>query len=103
MILVVFRSRLSAKLTDYESAEYKILDARMDKLIVKIPGYISHKSFKSIDDEEVVIAEFETEEALRRWSSHPDHVSAKRKGNEIYLAEYRIQVCSVLRDTTDHK
>ena len=103
MIVTVFRSRLSAELAADMIIEYKALDARMDTLVVKMPGYISHKSFMSADGEEVVIVEFETEEALRAWSAHPEHVAVKRKGNELYFSEYRIQVCSVLRDTADRK
>ena len=103
MIVTVFRSKLSLELAAEVVREYKALDARMDTLVAEMPGYISHKSFMSTDGEEVVIVEFETEETLRAWSTHPEHVVVKRKGNELYFSEYRIQVCSVLRDTADRK
>ena len=46
----------------------------------------------------VTIVEFENEEALRAWSAHPDHVAAKQKGRSAFYTEYRIQVCTVLRE-----
>ncbi|MBN5232413.1 antibiotic biosynthesis monooxygenase [Serratia marcescens] len=102
MIVIVFRLRPNLELAAEKIKEYKDLDSRMDKLVIGMPGYISHKSFKSTDDEEVVIIEFESEETLHAWSVHPEHVSVKKNAS-LYFSEYRIQVCSILRDTADSK
>lgn len=97
MIVTVFRSRLSAESQD----EYKQSAARMSMLAKTIPGHISHKGFTADDGERVTIVEFESEEGLRIWATHPEHVEAKKQGRSLFFSEYRVQVCNVLRDSAD--
>jgi heme-degrading monooxygenase HmoA len=94
MILTVFRSRVDPEAQE----EYARWAARMSELASKMPGYISHKGFTAPDGERVTIVEFESEEAHRAWAVQPEHVEAKKKGRASFYLEYRIQVCSVLRD-----
>jgi heme-degrading monooxygenase HmoA len=94
MILTVFRSRVNPEAQE----EYARWAARMSELARKMPGYVSHKGFVAEDGERVTIVEFDSEDAHRAWSAHPEHVEAKKKGRASFYLEYRIQVCSVLRD-----
>lgn len=91
-ILTVFRSRLKPE----AQAEYGEWAARMAALARAMPGYVSHKAFVAEDGERVTIVEFESEETLRAWSMHPDHVAAKQKGREAFYSEYSLQTCEVL-------
>ena len=95
MIVAVFRSRLNAAAQD----EYKMWASRMSELVLDIPGYVSHKGFMADDGEKVTIVEFESEEGIRAWATHAQHVAAKKKGRELFFTEYRVQVCSVMRDS----
>jgi heme-degrading monooxygenase HmoA len=95
MFVTVFRSRLKA---DAEP-EYVEWAARMSRLAMTIPGYVSHKGFVAPDGERVTIVEFATEEAQRAWGRHPDHVAAQKKGRKDFYAEYRLQVCRVERES----
>jgi heme-degrading monooxygenase HmoA len=95
MIITVFRSHVNPE----SLKEYATWAARMSELARKMPGYISHKGFAADDSERVTIVEFESEEALRAWSVHPEHVEAKKKGRASFYAEYRVQVREVKRDT----
>lgn len=95
MIITVFRSRVRPEALQ----EYATWAARMSELARKMPGYISHKGFAAEDGERVTIVEFESEETLRAWSQHPDHVEAKKKGRASFYSEYRIQICAVQRDS----
>ena len=95
MIVTVFRSRLNPEAQE----EYMQWAARMGELAKTIPGYISHKVFVAQDGERVTIVEFETEEGMRAWATHPEHVEAKKKGRKTFFSEYRVQVCSVNRDS----
>lgn len=97
MIVTVFRSRLNAEAQD----EYKNWAARMSVLATEIPGYVSHKGFVGEDGERVTIVEFESEDSLRAWATHPEHVEAKKKGRSLFFTEYRVQVCNVVRDSAD--
>ena len=95
MIVTVFRSHLNPEAQE----EYMNWAARISELAKTMPGYISHKGFTAPDGERVTIVEFETEDAMRAWATHPEHVEAKKKGRNSFYSEYRIQICSVLRET----
>ncbi|SEP49958.1 Heme-degrading monooxygenase HmoA [Rhodospirillales bacterium URHD0017] len=94
MIVTVFRSRLRPGVEE----EYGPMAARMSAMAKTIPGYVSHKGFVSEDGERLTLVEFESEDALREWRIHPDHVKAKRRGIESFFSDYRFQICTVVRD-----
>ena len=93
MIVTVFRSRLQPGVRD----EYVALANRMNELARTMPGYISHKGFFADDGERVTIVEFESEEGMRAWRTHPEHIEAQRKARQIYYTEYSVQVCELTR------
>lgn len=95
MIVAVFRSRLNVAAQD----DYMAWATRMSELVADIPGYVSHKGYLADDGERVTIVEFESEEGLRIWATHAQHVAAKKKGRELFFTEYRVQVCNVMRDS----
>lgn len=93
MIVTVFRSRLRPE----SQEEYALVATRMSELAQSMPGYISHKTFTAQDGERCTIAEFESEETTRAWSTNLEHQSAKLRGREAFYSEYDIKVCSVNR------
>lgn len=95
MIVTVFRSRVNPEARE----EYARWAARMSELAQQMPGYISHKTFTAEDGERVTIVEFESEQAQRAWSVHPEHVEAKKKARSGFYLEYRVQVCQVQRES----
>ena len=95
MIVTIFRSRLRPGLRD----EYVALVTRMAELAATMPGYISHKGFFADDGERVTIVEFESEETLRAWRMHPEHIAAQRAGREKYYTEYSVQICEMQRES----
>jgi heme-degrading monooxygenase HmoA len=95
MIITVFRSRLRAGKTTEYGAEVE----RMSALATTMPGYISHKGFTADDGERVTIVEFEHEEGMRAWRMNPEHRVAQRKAREVYYAEYKLQICELLRES----
>ncbi len=96
MIVTVFRSRVKPEARE----EYARWAGRMSELARQMPGYISHKGFMAEDGEQVTIVEFESEEAQRAWSVHREHVEAKKKGRSSFYLEYRVQICTVQRDSS---
>lgn len=94
MIVTVFRSRLNPGVED----EYGPMAMRMSELARTIPGYISHKGFIAEDGERVTIVEFESEESLREWRTHPEHAKAKKRGIESFFSDYSFQICRVIRN-----
>lgn len=94
MIVVVFRSRLREGV----EAEIEQVGQRMYALASAIPGFVSYKDYAAADGENVAIVAFESLESLAAWRDHPEHREIQRRGREEFFAEYRIQVCTVLRD-----
>lgn len=93
-VLVLIRTSLRP---DCDLAAYEALDARMNEIVEKIPGYRGIKAFTAADGEAVAIAEFESLDALHRWRDHPEHLDAQRAGREKFYAAYDVRVCSVER------
>jgi heme-degrading monooxygenase HmoA len=95
MVLTIFRNRLKPQNVD----EYYAWAARMSALARTMPGYVSHKTFAAEDGERVTIVEFADEASQRGWSTEMQHVEAKKKGRADFYTEYKLQVCSVVRES----
>jgi heme-degrading monooxygenase HmoA len=96
MIVTVFRSRLKAE----NSQDYLETAGRMSEMARSMPGYLSHKVFTAEDGERVTIAEFADEKAQEGWRTRMEHVEAQKKGRKSFYAEYKLQVCKVIREST---
>lgn len=94
MVVIVFRSRIRAG----NEQELMADGAHMYELASAMPGFVSYKDFAAEDGENVTIVEFDTLEHLGAWRDHPEHKVVQQKGRERYFSEYRIQVCSTVRD-----
>ncbi len=95
MIVTVFRSRLRPENVE----EYYQWAGRMGAIAKTMPGYVSHKSFAAEDGERVTIVEFEDEETQRAWARQADHVEAKKKGRASFYSEFKLQICTVMRES----
>ena len=95
MVVTVFRSRLKPGAID----EYLEWAQRMAAIARTMPGYVSHKGFTAEDGERVTIVEFADEESQRAWAMQAQHVEAKKKGRADFYAEYKLQVCTVVRES----
>ncbi len=96
MIVTVFRSRLSPGSVD----DYSEWASRMSEVARSMPGYLSHKSFTADDGERLTLVEFDSEQSQQDWKDHPEHRAAQALGRDRFYSEYRLQVCSVLRETS---
>ena len=95
MILTVFRSRLNDDLRD----EYDHFVATTSRLAEQAPGFLGHKMFVAEDGERVTLVEFDSMENQRAWSLSPEHKAAAMAGRRGFYSEYRIQICTVNRDS----
>lgn len=95
MIVTVFRSRLREE----HRAAYLDLAPRIAELARAMPGYVAHKSFVAEDGERLTLVEFADEASQRAWAGHAGHAAAQRRGREAFYAEYRVQVCELLRES----
>jgi heme-degrading monooxygenase HmoA len=94
MVVIVFRSRIRPGTEN----DLMTIGARMYELASAMPGFVSYKDFTAEDGESVTVVEFDTLEHLGAWRDHPEHREAQRLGREQFFSEYRIQVCTTVRD-----
>ena len=94
MVIVVFRTHVKPQ-ADLE--QLNALNQQMVALVSQMPGFLSLKDFSAQDGEFLVLAEFDSLASVDAWKAHPEHLAAQRRGREEFFADYRIQVCNVLR------
>jgi heme-degrading monooxygenase HmoA len=99
MVITIFRSRLRPE----HQEEYSQWATRMHDLAVKMPGFVSIKTFTAEDGERVSLVEFESEQTMRHWRENADHQQAQELGRKQFYSEYRIQVCQPVRDYSFRK
>jgi len=81
---------------DLPAAEYEETGTRMGELVSAMPGFLG-MDYAPTDGGELLVARFESAEALRAWREQPDHVLAQQLGRERYFSHYRIEVCEQVR------
>lgn len=93
MVVVVFKI---THRPDLPVSEYEETAARMLELVSSMEGFLG-MDYAEIEGGELLIARFESHEALAAWRSHPEHQAAQRLGRERFFASYRIEVCEAVR------
>jgi len=78
--------------------EYGRLGGRMYDIVSQMPGFLSVKSFKADDGEQIDIFRFASEEALEAWRAHPEHVATMERGHTEFYSNGFLQVCRVIRE-----
>jgi heme-degrading monooxygenase HmoA len=94
MVVVIFRSRLR----DDAGPDYAATAARMVELARGMPGFVSFQHYAADDGERVSLIEFASDDAVRAWREHPEHLEAQRRGRSDWYASYRLTTCTPLRD-----
>lgn len=64
-----------------------------------MPGFVSFDAYTDASGKRVSIIEFESEDTLRAWREHPEHLEAQELGRESFYAEYSLEVCEKRRGT----
>jgi heme-degrading monooxygenase HmoA len=93
MVVVVFTIKLRP---DLPVAEYEETGARMVEIVTQLPGFLGME-YAETEEGELLVARFESHEALAAWRNHTEHQEAQRLGRERFFAHYRIDVCETVR------
>ena len=78
--------------------EHNKLGERMYGIVSQLPGFLSVKSFRAEDGEELTVFRFSSEEALEAWRTHPEHVQTMKRGHAEFYGSGFLQVCRVIRE-----
>lgn len=93
MVVVVFRITLRP---DVPTSEYEAAGSRMVELISTMPGFLG-MDYAQTEGGELLVARFESHEALDAWRNQPEHRATQQLGRERFFAGYRIEVCETVR------
>ena len=88
---------------DADMDAYGQLGERMYGIVSKLPGFLSVKSFRAEDGEEITVFRFASDEALEAWRTHPDHVETMRRGHAEFYSSGFLQICRVIREVGPFK
>lgn len=93
-VVCIFRSTR----TNHSATEYAEWSERLDHLVVMMPGYIGHVSFRYEPTAQgVTISYFENMAALDEWREQPVHREAQVLGRDNFYEEYEIEVAEIVR------
>jgi heme-degrading monooxygenase HmoA len=96
MMLILFRSRLTAAAGD----GYAAMAAQMDAHARTFPGFIDVKSFTADDGERLTVVWWENAETLEAWANDARHRAAQRAGRDEWYAYYKMDVAQIVRVST---
>lgn len=99
MIAVIFEVRP----TRDGIKEYLELAAALKDELSACAGLLSIERFQSLVDEGKLLSLsfWKDESSVEQWRNLMAHRSAQQKGKNELFSEYRIRVCSVMRDYTE--
>ena len=91
MYVVIFRARIRSF-----DAEYSAIAARMRELALSEFGCLEFQAVTEGKDE-VALSYWPSEESIRAWKAHPEHLLAQRSGRERWYESYTVQVAQITR------
>jgi heme-degrading monooxygenase HmoA len=77
--------------------DYRALSQHLVETVSALPGFVSVEEFRGAGGEVLILAKFDSDEALSQWREHPEHRAAQGRREEFY-AGYSVQVCTLDRN-----
>lgn len=81
-----------------EEREERIAD-RLYSILEAMPGFISMKSYRADDGEELGVIRFDSRESLDEWMNEGAHAAAQKIGHEVYES-FWVQTAETYREYT---
>ncbi len=94
MVIALIRTQLR---TEADLAAYERLNEQMFELVQRLPGFVSARSYRADDGDEISLIRFASAEALRAWREHPEHRATMARGRDEFYAAYDVEICEVTR------
>ena len=90
---VIFTSLRDARPDD----GYAAAAARMDELARQQPGFLGVEFARDPDGTGITVSYWESEEAVRGWGRHAEHLLAQKFGRERWYTHFTLRVAKVER------
>ena len=80
--------------------QYLDIAANLRPLLEKVDGFISVERFQRLSDKSKILSLsfFRDEAAIKQWRELESHRTAQSAGRNTVFADYRLRVCSIIRD-----
>jgi heme-degrading monooxygenase HmoA len=72
----------------------------MLELASQQPGYLGVESARLASGLGITVSYWDSEDAIRAWRSHPEHLLAQQQGKDKWYSSYALRVCRVERSWT---
>ncbi len=89
---VIFTSQRSAG-----DRGYARMADRMDDLAKSMPGYLGVDSVRDETGAGITVSYWKTEEDIRNWKKHSEHVIAQETGKSTWYTHYSVRIAKVER------
>jgi heme-degrading monooxygenase HmoA len=90
---VIFTSRRKENIED----DYGSASDRMLELASGMPGFLGIESARGADGLGITVSYWESEEAIKNWRVHAEHVVTQRMGREKFYEWYESRVGKIER------
>ena len=81
-----------------DSAGYEAMAERMVELARDQPGFLGIESARGADGLGITVSYWTSEEAIRGWREHAEHVVAQQHGRNRWYEQYVLRVAKVERE-----
>jgi heme-degrading monooxygenase HmoA len=86
--------------TPGDGEAYGYMSERMVELARTMPEFLGVESVRGADGFGITISYWESEEHIRHWREHAEHLVAQAKGRADWYAAFELRVCKVERAYT---
>lgn len=91
--VVIFTNRHMAP----DDQDYHAMGAEMEALAATMPGYLGFESARDEEGFGFAVSYWESEEAIKNWKRHTDHLAAQKRGRSEWYDDYIVRVAKVER------
>lgn len=89
---VIFTSVLPAPDDEYGATADHMLE-----LASEVPGFLGIESTRDATGLGITVSYWKTEESIRAWRQHAEHLVVQAKGREKWYEQFAVRVCRVQR------
>lgn len=80
-----------------DDGQYVRTAQRMTELAASQPGFLGIEHARGADGLGITISYWATEESIRSWQQHSEHLQAQHDGRAKWYEKYQLRVCRVER------
>lgn len=91
MFVVIFRARVRVMDEEYSAMAGRLRDLALNEFGCTAFHAVTER------DEEIALSYWPSEEHIRAWKQHPEHLEAQRLGRERWYESYSVKVAEISR------